>query len=128
MRPLLLVMLGGALGSGLRWVVAQQCAERGWDRLPWQTLCVNTAGSFLLGVVAVLAGDAARMSDSMRLFLAAGVLGGFTTYSSFNEEVLRMMRGGAGGKALLYAALTVCGCLAAGMLGHWLAASATRAS
>lgn len=126
--PLFLAMLGGALGSGLRWLVAAQCAERGWDRLPWHTLSVNVLGSFLLGAVAVLGGDAARISEHMRLFLAVGVLGGFTTYSSFNEETLRLLREGEAVRAFLYLGATVGVCLAAGCAGHWLAAAATRSA
>lgn len=126
MQSLALAMLGGALGSGLRWLVAVQLTERGWDRLPWHTLLVNVLGSLALGVIAAWTGEAARLSEPLRIFLAVGVLGGFTTYSSFNEETLRMLRIGSTGKALLYMALTIGLCMLAGGLGHWLAGTGSR--
>ena len=126
MQSLALAMVGGALGSGLRWLVAVQLAERGWDRLPWHTLLVNVAGSLALGVIAAWSSDAARISEPMRIFVTVGVLGGFTTYSSFNEEALRMLRIGSTGKGLAYMALTVGLCLLAGALGHWLGNTGAR--
>ena len=126
MQGLALAMLGGALGSGLRWLVAVGCAARGLDRLPWATFAANLVGSLLIGVLARLAAEPARLGEPMRVLLVVGVLGGFTTYSSFNEEVLRLLRDGATSKALGYAAATMLACLLAGAVGHWLAGLATR--
>lgn len=104
MTRLLLVCLGGALGSGARYLVGIS--------LPQGTLIVNLVGSFLIA----LAMESMRASD-VRLMVVTGILGGFTTYSAFNEETLRMMRAGTWGPAALNVALTVIGCLAAGFAG-----------
>ncbi len=104
MTRLLLVCLGGALGSGARYLVGIS--------LPQGTLIVNLVGSFLIA----LAMESVRASD-LRLMVVTGVLGGFTTYSAFNEETLRMMRAGTWGPAALNVAATVVGCLAAGFAG-----------
>ena len=82
------------------------------SRSPHGTLIVNLAGSFLIALVM----ETVRPSD-LRLLIVTGVLGGFTTYSAFNEETLRMMRAGAWGTAVLNVAATVVGCLMAGLAG-----------
>lgn len=104
MARFLLVCLGGALGSGARYLIALGA--------PYPTLIVNLAGSFAIGVVMEL-----MPPTDLRLFLTMGVLGGFTTYSSFNQEALQMLRGEAWGAAVLYMTATFAGCLAAGVLG-----------
>jgi CrcB protein len=125
-QNLALAMLGGAAGSGLRWLLSEACAARGLDRLPWATFSANLVGSLLIGVLARLAADPVRLGEPLRVLLVVGVLGGFTTYSSFNEEVLRLLRDGAATKAIGYVAATMIACLAAGALGHWLAGLAAR--
>ena len=104
MIRLLLVCLGGALGSGARYLVG--------ITLPHGTLIVNVVGSFLIALVM----ESVRPTD-LRLMIVTGILGGFTTYSPFNEETLRMMRAGSWGLAALNVATTLLGCLAAGFLG-----------
>lgn len=84
---------------------------------PRGTLVVNLVGSFLIAVVLELSLRSTAIPPGARLFLVTGVLGGFTTYSSFNQETLRLMEGGAPGLAVLNVALTVTGCLVAGTLG-----------
>ena len=108
MTRFLLVCLGGALGSGARYLVSVT--------LPRGTLLVNLAGSFAIALVM-----ATMRESDLRLMIVAGVIGGFTTYSAFNEETLRMMRAGAWGMAGLDVALTVFGCLGAGYLGVMVA-------
>jgi len=113
---LLLVCAGGAIGSGARYLVATWSARSLGADLPRGTLIVNVAGSFLLGVV--LAALAARPGAAgVRLFLGAGILGGFTTYSSFNAETLALVAEGRAGAAAAYVAATLAGGLAAGALG-----------
>ena len=104
MTRFLLVCLGGALGSGARYLVG--------IGLPHGTLIVNVLGSFLIAVVM----ESLRASD-LRLMIVTGILGGFTTYSAFNEETLRMMRAGAWAMAALNVTATVVGCLVAGFAG-----------
>ena len=123
MTRLLLVCAGGALGSGARYLVATWAARVLGADFPRGTLVVNVTGSFLLAFVVTLRGEA--LGPEARLFLGAGVMGGYTTYSSFNTETLALLDGGSPGLAAANLALTVAGCLAAGFaglaLGRWLA-------
>ena len=118
-KRLLLVCLGGGVGSGLRYLVTVALPTRPGVGLPLGTLAVNLAGCFLLELV--LAGVApGRISTETRLLLGTGMLGGFTTYSSFNSETLALLRQGSPsgtGTALLYVLLTLSGGLVAGLLG-----------
>lgn len=86
----------------------------------WGTLAVNVLGAFAISVLAALV-VANRASEEARLLLGAGVLGGFTTYSSFNLEALTLWQRGAVGLALAYVLATVVGCLFAGLAGGWIA-------
>jgi CrcB protein len=118
----LLVCLGGALGSGARYLVSTWAARALGAEFPRGTLVVNVTGSFLLaGVMA--AALAGTVSPNARLFLGAGILGGYTTYSSFNYETLALVEQGSVALAAANVALTVVGCLAAGIaglaLGRW---------
>jgi fluoride exporter len=88
---LLLVLLGGALGSGGRYLVAVWMADRFGHAFPWGTLTVNVAGSFLIGLLATLADEAGKLGPGPRAFLVVGVLGGFTTFSAFSLETLRLV-------------------------------------
>lgn len=116
MRELLLVCSGGALGSGARYLVGLALARLA----PGGTLAVNLLGSFAMGLLIYLGLEARAVTPLVRLTLATGVLGGFTTYSSFNQELLLMLRAGSWAAAAGYLAGTVLGCLAAGALGWWL--------
>src|SRR5437762_636973 len=87
---LLLVLAGGALGSGARYLVSLWTLDRFGGAFPWGTLAVNIAGSFLIGLLATLADEGGRIGPEGRVFLVAGVLGGFTTFSSFSLETVRL--------------------------------------
>ncbi len=117
MTRFLLVCLAGAAGTGARYLVALGSARYLGPSFPFGTWLVNVAGSFLLGVVAVLGIEAGALSPDLRTVLAVGVLGGFTTYSSFNQEALGFLARGAVLQALGYVAITVTSCLASGALG-----------
>jgi CrcB protein len=112
---LLLVCAGGALGSGARYLVSTWAARTLGAEFPRGTLLVNVSGSFVLAVIVALPGS--RVSPEVRLFLGAGLLGGFTTYSSFNVETLALLEQGSTALALANVALTVLGCLVAGLAG-----------
>ncbi len=105
-------MLGGALGAAARYLVGQ--AITGWlgPNYPWGTLAVNLIGGFAMGV---LVGTLARMTsgEQARLFLAVGVLGGFTTFSAFSLELVTMLERGAMLTALGYALASVLGAVLA---------------
>jgi CrcB protein len=91
---LLLVCAGGALGSGARYLVSTWAARALGADFPRGTLIVNVLGSFLLALLLGLAGTREAITPEARLFLGAGVLGGFTTYSSFNYETLALLERG----------------------------------
>lgn len=116
MSELVLVLAGGAIGSAARYLVATWAAAAG-PGFPRGTLIVNLVGSFLISVVLEASLRTSAIAPGTRLFLATGVLGGFTTYSSFNHETLRLLEEGAIGMALLNLAVTVVGCMGAGLLG-----------
>ena len=112
MISLLLVMMGGALGAGARYLVGK--ALLGWlgPDYPWGTLAVNVLGGLAMGA---LAGMLGRMTagDQARLFLAIGVLGGFTTFSAFSLELVTMLERGAMMTAMGYALASVAGAVVA---------------
>jgi CrcB protein len=112
---LLLVCAGGALGSGARYLVSTWATRVLGADFPRGTLLVNATGSFALAVIFALPGE--RVSPDLRLFLGAGLLGGYTTYSSFNTETLALLDQGSAGLALANVALTTVGCLVAGLAG-----------
>jgi CrcB protein len=123
MQPLLLVCLGGALGSGARFLVSTWAARAIGADFPRGTLLVNVIGSFVLSLLLSL--PARWVSPELRLFAGAGFLGGFTTYSSFNHETLALVESGSGALAFANVAATLASCLAAGLAGlaagRWLA-------
>ena len=115
MARLLWICLGGACGTGARYLVSIGVA-RFEPGFPWATLAINALGSFLIGFVLVLA--AARdMDETLKLALTVGVLGGFTTYSTFNYETIRLAHDGRWTAAVLNVAATLGVCLAAGLAG-----------
>jgi CrcB protein len=114
---LLLVCTGGALGSGARFLLSGWMERVFGAGFPAGTLFVNVTGSFLIALVAELAARTSAVSPELRLFLTTGVMGGYTTYSSFNQESLRLAQGGSTSLAALYVGITVAGCAAAGLLG-----------
>ena len=120
MPPLLLVMLGGALGAGARHLFGRAALTLLGPRFPWGTLGVNLLGGLLMGV---LAGSLARFGDGegARLLLGVGVLGGFTTFSAFSLDTMSMIERGATGLAAAYVAASVLGSIAALYVGLRLA-------
>ena len=109
MTRFLLVCLGGAIGSGARYLVALWTVSAAF---PVGTLIVNVLGSFAIAMVMELVAP-----SDLRFFLATGVLGGFTTYSTFNEETLQLMRNGALSTAAANIIITLAACLGAGFAG-----------
>ena len=110
-----LVFAGGALGSGARYLVSTWAARALGADFPRGTLIVNATGSFILAFLFALPGS--RLGPDLRLFLGAGIMGGYTTYSSFNTETIALLEQGSASLALANLALTVFGCLAAGLAG-----------
>ena len=121
MLTVLLVSLGGAVGTALRFGVNRGFALWVPPVYAWgATLTVNVVGSFLLGLVAEWVGERRFWGVEGRLVLGTGVLGGFTTYSSFNLEVLRMAENGDATLAGGYGLATLVLCLVAGFAGLWV--------
>ena len=110
------VFVGGGLGSVLRYLIGQWSASAFGVAFPYGTMIVNLVGCFALGVVVQLA-LAGSWHGDVRAAIAAGFIGGFTTYSSFNQETLTLFASGATGAAALNVAITLMGGLAAGALG-----------
>ena len=104
--PVVLVAVGGALGAVLRWVLAPSPEAEG---VPWGTLGVNLLGSLLLGVMTVLLAEA-MLTREQALALGTGLLGAFTTMSTFAVEVVRMVDGGERILAVVYVLTTLVGC------------------
>ena len=115
-----LICAGGAIGTGARYLLAT-AVTRAFGNFPFGTLAVNVIGSFLASVLMVLALEKSALSPDLRLIMVTGVMGGFTTYSSFNYETLHLAQVGAGGLAVANVALTLIACLLAGGAGIWLA-------
>lgn len=106
----LAVATGGALGALLRWLIAAPLNSSG---LPWGTLAVNIAGSFLIGAALVVFADKGG-SDALRAGIVVGGLGGFTTFSAFSFETVQLLERGQVKTALLYAvgSMIICVCAA----------------
>jgi CrcB protein len=113
----LIVCAGGALGSGARFLCATGAVKLFGADFPRGTIFVNLLGSFLLCAVMGISTRSTLISPEVRLFLGAGILGGFTTYSSFNYETIALADQGSWGAALFNVALTLFGCLLAGIAG-----------
>ena len=117
----LLVCFGGAVGSGLRYATALWAGSVLGASFPFGTLLVNLTGSFAIGFLMQVATTTELLTPDLRLMLRTGVLGGFTTYSTFNYETTEYVRQGAWAMGLLNIALTLTGCLVAGFAGLVLA-------
>ena len=120
MARFFLICLGGAMGSGARYLFST-AMTRAFGNFPFGTLGVNVIGSFFASLVMVLALERSAVSPDVRFFLVTGVLGGFTTYSSFNYETLHLAQSGAVGLAAVNVAVTLVACMLSGIGGIWLA-------
>lgn len=91
-QSILAVALGGAVGSALRYAVGFAFLQKFGPGFPWGTLFINVSGSFLIGVVAEISGTrAVGATPLMRLLLMTGVLGGYTTFSTFSLETTNLL-------------------------------------
>lgn len=119
----LVVMLGGAVGTFLRYLVSVLALPISRE-LPWGTIIINITGSFVIGLFGTLTLASGRypVSENLRLFVMIGLCGGYTTFSSFSLQTLELMRNAAMMRAALNIALSVILCIAAVALGHFIAA------
>ena len=92
---LLMVGAGGLVGATLRYLVATWVQGAGGEGFPYGTLAVNAAGCLVIGLVAGYAEARQPLSSEAQAFLVVGVLGGFTTFSAFGIDTIRLIRDGA---------------------------------
>ena len=127
MNGVVLVAIGGAAGSVLRYLTNGLAVRWFGLDFPYGTLAVNAIGSLLLGTIMHVGLTTDVLSPTLRLTLATGVMGGFTTYSTFNYETMEYLREGAFWLAGINVAATLVLCLLAGALGlalaRWLVGS-----
>jgi len=117
------VALGGAVGSLARYLISIWALPVSRD-LPWGTIGINIAGSFIIGFFGTmtLAHGRYPVSENWRLFVMVGICGGFTTFSSFSLQTLDLMRSGAMPRAAVNIVASVVLCVAAVAFGHFIAA------
>lgn len=120
MQSVLIVFLGGGLGSVIRFLLGKWISSLHSHDFPWGTLAANVTACLLLGLVVGLADQKQVISPSMRLFWTVGFCGGFSTFSTFSNEILLMMQQGLTGSLLLYAGFSLLLCVAATFAGLYL--------
>lgn len=117
------VLLGGALGSAARFALAAWMDAKTGAEFPWGTFAVNVIGSFVIGFIAGLAGPDSRfmVPEVVRVFIMVGILGGFTTFSSFSLQTMNLLLSGQWLWAAGNVVLSVVLCLLATLGGLALA-------
>jgi CrcB protein len=119
-----LLVLGGGLGSALRYALSLWLTAQLGPRFPWGTFAVNLTGCFAIGALVAWA-DARAASPALRLFLVTGVLGGFTTFSAFGMETFQLMQDGRAAAAAANAIGSVAAGVGAVAIGAWLTRAVT---
>ena len=117
MGRFLLICLGGAIGTGCRYLTTIIAGQWFGTEFPYGTLIANLVGAFIIGLVQQLGLEALVIPDNARLFLTTGVMGGLTTYSAFSYETVRLMESGAWTAAWVNVVVTTAACLSLCFLG-----------
>ncbi len=117
LKNFLLVGIGGGLGSVLRYAASLLLNSK---LFPWATLAVNITGSFIIGIVFALSIRQEPLPHSWKLFLAAGICGGFTTFSAFSLENMGLLQSGKYGLAITYMTASIVLGIAATFIGYQL--------
>jgi len=125
MGQILAVGIGGFLGANARylmsnWINEVVPAHIAWGGLPLGTMTVNVLGSFLLAVFSTWAADLVDLSDEVRLLVATGFFGAFTTFSTYANESIALMRDGNWNAGILSIVLTNGLCLLGVVFGLWM--------
>lgn len=120
MKEFLLVCLGGGIGTGARYLASRALGSVGSPGLPLGTILVNAVGSFLLAFIAVSSMRHGKVPDMVVVTLTTGVMGGFTTYSTFNWETLALIQQGRWSHAAINVGITLLVCALSGFLGIFL--------
>lgn len=116
MKILLMIGVGSFIGGICRYLIALLVQNKFLSTFPYGTFAVNVIGCFLIGVIYALS-DRGNINMEWRIFLATGILGGFTTFSSFSNDTISMMRDGQYWHAFAYVAFSVILGLAATFIG-----------
>lgn len=111
------VAIGGGLGAALRYMVTVFANLHGGIVFPYGTVLVNTIGSFFIGLLMMYFASHSGLPGTVKLFAVTGILGGFTTFSTFNMELLTFIRQGELTFAFLYGGLNVIGAFISCWLG-----------
>ena len=114
---LLLICLGGAVGTGARYLIGGLAARWLGPEFPYGTLFINVLGSFLIGFIQQVGLTTLAIPETTRLVLTIGVMGGLTTYSSFSYETIRLIENGSWLGAAANVVLTTGLCLVVCVLG-----------
>ncbi len=117
MERFLLICLGGAIGTGLRYLTSIFAARWLGAEFPYGTLIVNLSGAFVIGLVQQIGTQSVLLPDDLRLFLTTGMMGGLTTYSAFSYETVRLMEVNAWHQAWINIFVTTTICLSLCFLG-----------
>jgi CrcB protein len=120
MEKYLLIGLGGAIGSISRYVLSRMVYHSAGESFPYGTLAVNIIGCFLIGLLMALMQERLVTTPSYRYLLVIGLLGGFTTFSSFSYETLELMRMGSIAASLFNIFYNIVGCLGATWCGYMI--------
>jgi len=122
------VALGSIIGAVARFLVSVLFVSQFGNGFPWATLFVNVTGSMMIGFYAALTGPDGRLmaSPRQRQFVMVGICGGYTTFSAFSLETLRLVQSGRADTALLYLLVSAVTWIAGVWLGHVLAARLNR--
>ena len=107
MKNVLFIMLGGAVGSTLRYLTSLACQSIRWLNMPWGTLVVNVIGCFLLGLLIGLGERYTSFPKEAYLMLTVGLCGSFTTFSTFASDFFRLNNAGLIGLALIYLTISI---------------------
>ena len=117
MENYLFVFLGGGIGASARYWLSGAVYRFLPTDFPYGNLAVNILGSFLIGVLMASFEERFALNPSLRVFLAIGILGGFTTFSSFSYETMALLRDAEMLRATINVAISVLGCLLATYFG-----------
>jgi fluoride exporter len=120
MLHLLLVAIGGAVGASLRHVVNLGSLRLVGPNFPWGTMAINVVGSLAMGLFVGWLARRSGASNELRLFIATGILGGFTTFSAFSLDFAVLWERGVALQAFGYALASVVGSILALFVGLWL--------
>jgi len=123
LKTYLAIMCGGAFGTAMRFCLSGFLASRYGETFPVGTLVVNISGCFVIGLFNTLTGpDGAILVSSLtRQVVMIGILGGYTTFSSFSLQTLNLLQGGEWFRACMNIFLSVLWCMVGVFLGHLLA-------